>query len=147
MSVRLTILVALLTAAPVLSATIHVPDDQPTIQAGLDAALTGDTVVVACGVYNESEIEIHRSVVLMSESGEPECVVIDAQYSPGSQIMRCSEVALPVEILGLTFTRALGANGQSSAAGLACHGTSATIRNCDFVDNSASMVATRASSS
>lgn len=127
----------LILSIPCIATTIHVPADQPTIQVGIDASSVGDTVLVACGTYYESEIDIHPSIVLMSETGEAECVVIDAQNSPGSQIMRCYNLDSTTEIVGFTFTRALGANGQSSAAGLACASTSASIRNCNFIDNSA----------
>ena len=36
---------------PAAAATIHLPDDQHTIQAGVDAASVGDTVLVACSDY------------------------------------------------------------------------------------------------
>jgi nitrous oxidase accessory protein NosD len=60
-------------------ATIRVPDEQPTIRAGVDASASGDTVVVRCGTYFEHNINILRSITLVSESGDAECVTIDAQ--------------------------------------------------------------------
>jgi parallel beta-helix repeat protein len=50
------LLILLLAACPGAHAqtTIHVPADQPTIQAGIDAAGNGDTVLVAPGTYAES---------------------------------------------------------------------------------------------
>jgi hypothetical protein len=37
-----------------LASTIHVPKDQPTIQAGINAANNGDTVLVSPGKYVEN---------------------------------------------------------------------------------------------
>jgi hypothetical protein len=41
----------LLFTPPLSAAIIRVPADQPTIQAGIDVAVDGDTVLVASGLY------------------------------------------------------------------------------------------------
>lgn len=50
-----TMCILVMGASPAFSATIHVPADQPTIQAGVNAAASGDTVLVAPGVYYEAD--------------------------------------------------------------------------------------------
>ena len=74
-----TLVTATLVVCPAWATTIHVPDDQTTIQAVIDAASMGDTVLVACGRYYEHDIEIPSGVCLVSETGQPDCVTIDAQ--------------------------------------------------------------------
>ncbi len=61
---------------PSFAAEIHVPQDAPTIQAGIDLALSGDTVVVSCGTYSEALL-LKSGVTLRSETGSPDCVTLD----------------------------------------------------------------------
>ncbi len=64
------------------SAVFHVPTEYSTIQAGLVAAYSGDTVLVADGIYTgEGNRDINfmgRAIHLMSENG-PETCIIDCQ--------------------------------------------------------------------
>ena len=45
------IAIVLVFSLPAFGRIIHVPADQPTIQAGIDAAIYGDTLLVAAGTY------------------------------------------------------------------------------------------------
>lgn len=48
--------------------TINVPGDQPTIQAGIDAAVDGDTVSVDDGIYIEQLVINGKYIILQGES-------------------------------------------------------------------------------
>jgi hypothetical protein len=51
------------------AATINVPLDQPTIQAGINAAATGDVVMVAPGTYFENINFLGKAITVASSSG------------------------------------------------------------------------------
>ena len=62
----LTCVVFCLSPLSAFSALINVPVDQPTIQAGVDAASDDDTVLVAPGTYSENIIIEEKCILLAS---------------------------------------------------------------------------------
>jgi hypothetical protein len=70
--------------APLISAqnTIHVPGDQPTIQAGINAANNGDTVLVAPATYNEN-INFNGKAITVTSSAGAATTIIDGGNTPG----------------------------------------------------------------
>jgi len=71
------------------AATIHVPADQPTIQAGLDAASAGDSIIVAPGIFtgpdNTTLNFLGKDVVL--KGAGPDSTIIDCQNNV-SRVLR-----------------------------------------------------------
>jgi len=71
-----------LCASVLNAATIHVPADQPTIQAGVDAAVNGDTVLVHPGTYTgvgNHSILVHGKDILVKGRGGRDSTIIDVQ--------------------------------------------------------------------
>ena len=64
------------TPAPAGATTIKVPSQKSTIQAAIDAAKNGDTVLVAPGAYKENINFKGKNIVVTSESG-PERTIVD----------------------------------------------------------------------
>ncbi len=90
------------------AAVIHVPADQTTIQAAVDAALDGDTILIAAGTYsgtgNESIQIAEKSLVIIGADG-PSGTIIDLTSSTdGFNIQFDFELALDsVVFSGLTI--------------------------------------------
>jgi parallel beta-helix repeat protein len=70
------LLPVVLVSSTVAQNTIHVPADQPTIQAGINAASNGDTVLVAPGTYYEN-IDFKGKAITVSSSGGAASTIID----------------------------------------------------------------------
>jgi parallel beta-helix repeat protein len=68
------------------AAVIHVPGDQPTIQAGIDAAISEDIVRVADGIYTgegNRDIDFLGKAITVRSANGPENCIIDCQGSEG----------------------------------------------------------------
>ena len=72
-SIGLFVFIAVLACQAVYAATIRVPQDQATIQAGIDAAVDGDTILLDDGVYRGAgNLDIwveKKSLVVKSVNG------------------------------------------------------------------------------
>jgi hypothetical protein len=122
--------------APAVARVILVPDSASTIQAGIDMASNGDTVLVAPGSYAENVSWSGKSISLASHylvTGDT--TYIDSTVIDGNQtgtVIRCKTgVDTTALICGFTVR-----NGSSS--GIYCNGGSPKITYNVIEDNTAS---------
>lgn len=116
--------------------TWQVPGDSPTIQGGIDLASAGDTVLVACGVFYEHDIDMKSGIWLRSAEADPTCVTIDAQRM--GRAIRCVTVDAEAGIEGFTITGGYVTGGSMPRGGAISMNTSSpTIRSCVFLENEA----------
>jgi len=104
---------------------IYVPDRYPTIQAAVDAANTGDTILVGDGTYTEN-VKVNKSVAIKSENGK-EATIIQAA-NPDTKVFLVT--ADNVRIDGFTI------KGASNSHGIALiQVTGCTIANNNILNN------------
>jgi putative hemolysin len=115
----------------------NVPGDAPNIQAGIDSAGIGDTVVVACGTYYEYGIAMKSGVVLRSEAGAADYVTIDAGQQ--GRVLTCIGADSTCMIQGLTLTGGLAAGlwPSNAGGGVYCQEASPRIVDCLITGNTA----------
>jgi predicted outer membrane repeat protein len=114
-------------------ATIHVPGDYPSIQAGIYAASAGDTVMLAWGVYTEIGIQMKSGVHLTSETGLPESVTIDGTGL--GTVLFCDGVDSTAVVSGLTIT---GGSALVAGGGIDAYQSSLLFEDVRVVGNHAS---------
>jgi len=116
---------------------IHVPGDQPTIQAGIGAATNGDTVLVAAGTYYENINFNGKAITVTSEQGAG-LTVIDGQSHGSVATFATSEG--PNSILS-GFTLQDGQSGFDDG-GVRISSASPTIQN-NFIRNNSVGISVR----
>jgi len=114
---------------------LRVPSQYPSLRHALNAAHDGDEILVADGVYrggNNKNLDFHgKRVALRSENGAQYCV-IDCEGAGRAFKFHGGET--PETLLeGFTIR-----NGSMlSGGGILCIGSSPSVRNCIFADNTA----------
>ncbi|MHC4846475.1 MAG: right-handed parallel beta-helix repeat-containing protein, partial [Planctomycetota bacterium] len=131
-------LIFLLATSPTLAATWNVPGDAATIQAAVDSAAAGDTVLLACGTYLEHDIVLTREITILSATGAPDCVTIDAQGLGRVFFSDLADGEAHIEGITVTGGVATGPAGSDGwGGGMLFFGDSPTLVRCDFTGNDA----------
>ena len=116
--------------------------DAPTIQAGMDSSIAGDTVLVAPGVYTEpvqsttqgnSMIIVKPGIKLIAE-GEGYAAVLDATRA--GRVVYCGGAAdSNTCVCGFKVTGGYAPGGFTFGGGILCHGSSPVIEDNWIIDN------------
>jgi hypothetical protein len=132
-------LIAMSTVTTASAATwIVKPDgsgDVPTIQAAMDTAVAGDTLIVSCGTYYEHDIQVKNGVYFTSATGNCECVTIDGQNL--GRVLKCDFLEATTSIVGFTILDGNVFLTGEFGGGLYCYRSNPKFTNCAFIDNSA----------
>ena len=115
-------------------ATLLVPSEYGSIQLGIDAAVTGDTVLVTAGIYYETIDFSGKEITVLSADGEPSSTFIDGNVNTGSVVSFTSgETNLSI-LDGFTIRNGSALDG----AGVHIQSSSPSLRNCLISGNQAS---------
>ncbi len=109
---------------------IHVPGDEPTIQAGVDAAVDGDEVGVADGLYTgpgTRAVSNGTKLITIRSAGGPGACVIDCETEDRAFVLSGG-----ARVEAFTIR-----NGRASSGGAMLVAGDATIVGCVFDGNAA----------
>jgi hypothetical protein len=113
------------------AADIYVPADQPTIQAGINAAVNGDRVLVSPGTYFE-HIDLKGKNILLASTDGPSSTTIDGSNSGTVVMVASGERGASLE----GFTIAHGTSNGATAGGVFVGADAIlTVQRNDFESN------------
>jgi hypothetical protein len=133
----ISVIVLLMAGGVCLARTITVDDDGPAnfdnIQAAINDANDGDTVLVKDGTYTgegNHDIDFLGKAITVKSKNGPENCVIDCEWE-GRGFHFGSEEGVNSVLDGLTITKGRAPRG----GGIYCEGSSPTITNCTISEN------------
>jgi hypothetical protein len=125
-------------AGPAFASTIHVPADQPTIQAAINAAAKGDAVLVSPGTYMEN-INFSGKLIKVKSSKGSKATIIDGNQAGPVVTFSSGETTKSV-LSGFTLRNGLGNQASAfSGGGIYCNNSSPTIQNNTITANTAAI--------
>jgi hypothetical protein len=125
-------------AVPAFAHTIHVPADQPSIQAGINAAGNGDTVLVSPGTYVEN-INFNGKIIKVRSSNGSKKTIINGNHA-GPVVTFASGETSKSLLSGFTLTNGLASPASGdSGGGIYCKNSSPTIQNNTINANTAAI--------
>ncbi|MCG3124644.1 MAG: hypothetical protein GIKADHBN_03119 [Phycisphaerales bacterium] len=135
-------LALILPAGHAIAADLHVPSQHPTIQAAIDAASNGDSVVIAPGTYAEAFSLSGKAITVRSSEG-PDVTIIDGASLPDQTlVLAIDRETFQTVLEGLTFMNGQGSLRPNCTAAKPVGGAvyigqggALTIRGCRFVHN------------
>src|SRR5689334_5260955 len=118
------------------ASVIHVPGDQPTIQAGIGVANPADVVLVAPGTYKES-IDFLGKAITVQSSGGPGVTTITAAGLDTSTVKFVSGETPDATLDGFTVTGGAGtlSGNDRLGGGVYALNSDPTLRNCHINNN------------
>jgi len=131
-AIKLILFMVILSLPSAWAKTIHIPDDYASIQQGINAAASGDTVLIAPGVYLTDSLLVDKPLVVASNfltshsEAEIENTIIQATENAPTQWFLLTRHATRSKIIGL---RIEGNDNHS----LAIEGT-ADVLHCQFIN-------------
>ena len=140
---RITLALSVMSATPLVRAAeaATVPGDYPTIQAAINAVLSGalpdgTTIDVQPGIYSEALVigNTSRSFTLRG-AGAPNLTIVDAA-GKGAPVLNVLRATGTLRFVGLTFRRG-APNGNTHGGGFVVQESSPAFVNCVFEANAA----------
>ncbi|MBL7047670.1 MAG: right-handed parallel beta-helix repeat-containing protein [Candidatus Marinimicrobia bacterium] len=119
-----------------LGAIINVPDDQPTIQEGIDATVDGDTVLVQPGTYVENinfnghNITLGSLFIMTGDTSYVSQTVIDGNQNGSVVILQNGENSTTT-VNGFKITNGVAENGS----GILLSNSSLNVKNMLIINN------------